>query len=71
MTGWYRGRGKAAVVCTGQRTQSSHGTDGYLSITAFAGATNPDFLPLLQVGCIGGKKGQHELDQKEQPPWVT
>lgn len=28
-------------------------------------ATNPDFLPLPQVGCTGGKKGQQELDQKE------
>lgn len=31
--------------------------------------TNLDFLPLPQAGCIGGKKGQQELDQKEPPLW--
>lgn len=40
----------------------------YLYIHSLCRATNPDFLPWYQVGCIGGKKGQQELDQKE-PLW--
>lgn len=69
MITWYRFQRKAAVVCTGESTWTSHHIYGCICTYRFCRGTNPDFLPLLQVGCIDGKKGQKELDQKEPPLW--
>lgn len=56
ITTWYRCQGKAAVMCTEYMELTAH-VWVCLHITAFAGAAIPG-LPLLQVGYIGGKKGQ-------------
>lgn len=59
-TTWYRLQGKAAVVCKDE----FHHIHRCIYIYSLCRVTDPDFLLLLQVGCTGGKKGQQELDQK-------
>lgn len=67
ITTWYRFQGKAAVLCI----VSIHGVHtAYMGISVQTfGVTNPDFLSILRVGHIDGKKRQQELDQKEPPLW--